>query len=180
MQRNFRLVLTAVIAAGFSGFGAITLTVAPSGAATAPSCTTISTALVKSTLGGAPETASSSTSTNTFDGYKATVLSCTYSATVNITYSSPATVADYKLAMKTLQHATIVKSVMGIGTSAFSGTGTNSSSVYDATTKKYKTVTVTTNNLWVLVKGKTFFEISASGTTAAKETALAKKMVPLV
>jgi hypothetical protein len=39
---------------------------------------------------------------------------------------------------------------------------------------------VKTNNLWVLVTGKTFFEISASKVTLAQEEKLAKKMVPLV
>jgi hypothetical protein len=95
-------------------------------------------------------------------------------------YSSPASVKVYKLTLATLQHATIVKLVSGIGNGAFSETGTNTVANYNATTKKTTTTTVTTNNLWVLVTGKTIFEISASKVTVAQEEKLAKKMVPLV
>lgn len=73
-----------------------------------------------------------------------------------------------------------MKTVSGIGSDAFSGTGSNTVSSYNAKTKKTTNNTVKTTNLWVLVTGKTFFEISASNVSLAQEQSLAKKMVPLV
>ena len=108
------------------------------------------------------------------------MVNCTYSSSTNISYSTPATVADYKLALATLKNAAGAKTVPGIGNGAFSGTGSNTVASYNAKTKKSTNTTVTTANLWVLVTGKTIFEISASKVTAAQEETLAKKMVPLV
>ena len=151
------------------------------GAGAAPNCPTVSAAIVQAALGGSLTTPPAQTpSSNSFDGYKASVVNCTYSSTVNVSYSTPATVADYKLALATLTHATTVTPVSGVGNAAFSGTGKNTVSAYNPTTKKTVVTTVTTQNLWVLVTGKTFFEISASSVTLAKEEALARKMVRLV
>lgn len=150
-------------------------------AAAAPNCPTISAAIVKAALGGSPVTPPAQTpTTNTFDGYKASVVDCTYASNISISYSTPATVADYKLALNTLKNVAGAKTVSGIGNDAFSGTGSNTIASYNAKTKKTTSTTVTTDNLWVLVTGKTFFEISASKVTTAQEETLAKKMVRLV
>ena len=181
MHTRSRLTIASIIAAtGFAGI-ALSAAATASTAAAAPNCPTVSAAVVKAALGGSPVAPPAQTpNTNTFDGYKASVVSCTYAATINISYSTPATMADYKLALATLTHATAVKTVSGIGNAAFSGTGSNTVAAYNAATKKSTTTTVTTDNLWVLVTGKTFFEISASKVTPAQEETLAKKMVPLV
>jgi len=184
VHRCFRLTIAAtVVATGLSGAAGIGVSAAAllSTAAAAPNCPTVNATIVKAALGGSPVAPPAQTpSTNTFDGYKASVVTCTYASTINISYSTPATVADYNLALATLKHATAVKMVSGIGNGAFSGTGSNTVASYNATTKKSTTTTVTTDNLWVLVTGKTFFEISASKVTPAQEETLAKKMVPLV
>jgi hypothetical protein len=136
---------------------------------------------VKATLGGSPGSPSTqSPSTNTFYGYTDTQLTCSYSTTAMIYYNSPATTTAFNAALKVLTGAAGVKTVSGVGSMAFGGTGTNTVGSYNAKTKKTTTTTVTTTNLWVLVTGKSFFEISASGASLAQEEALAKKMVPLV
>ena len=184
MDKRLRLTIAAtVVATGVSGVTGVSLSAVASAStgAKGPTCSTVSGAAVKAALGGSVQSLpGSSTSSNSFDGYKATVLSCTYSATVSISYSTPATVADYKLALATLKHATTVTVVSGLGNAAFSGTGTNTVGTYNPKTKKTTSTTVKTVNLWVLVTGKTFFEISASKVTLAQEKTLAKKMVPLV
>jgi hypothetical protein len=169
MSERVRLaVAAAVFIAGIGVSGA-----ASANTATAPSCSTVSPSMVKAALGGSPGTPGSSTSSNSFFGYKATNLSCTYSTTINVTYSTPATVGDYNKALSTLKNVAGAKLVSGIGNGAFSGTGSNA-------VCSPKCVSVKTQNLWVLVTGKTFFEISGSKATTAQEEALAKKMVPLV
>ena len=169
MSERVRLgVAAAVAAVGIGVSGA-----ASAYNAAAPSCSTVSSSVVKAALGGSPGTPGSSTSTNSFYGYKATDLSCTYSTTINVTYSTPATVGDYNKALSTLKNVAGAKLVSGIGNGAFSGTGTNN-------VCSSKCVSVKTQNLWVLVTGKSFFEISGSKVTAAQEEVLAKKMVPLV
>jgi hypothetical protein len=183
MQRRLRLTVAAtIVATGLGGVAGLGLSAAAAvSAAAAPNCATVSAATVKAALGGSPATPSPQTpSTNTFDGYKASAVTCTYASTISISYSTPATVADYNLALATLKNVAHAKTVSGIGNDAFSGTGGNTISSYNAKTKKTTTTNVTTDNLWVLVTGKTFFEISASKVTPAQEEALAKKMVPLV
>ncbi len=174
-MHRFRLFATlTVAAAGFVGSGAIAAGPQSAFAAgKAPTCATISPAIVKAALGGSPGTPSSSSGTNTFFGYKQSTVSCTYSAAVSITYSTPATSAAYKSTLSTLRKATQVTVVAGIGDGGFTGTGTN-------TDCSPKCKTVITDNIWVLVTGSTIFEISASKVTFAKEEMLARKMVPLV
>jgi ribosomal protein L28 len=182
VHKHLRLTIAAAIAAsGLTAITGIGLSAAAAAAAAAPNCPTVSAAVVQSALGGSPVAPPAQTANaNSFDGYKASVVTCSYASTINISYSTPATTADYKLALATLSHATAEKVVSGIGNAAFSGTGSNTISAYNAKTKKSTNTTVKTVNLWVLVTGKTFVEISASGVTLAKEKALAKKMVPLV
>jgi hypothetical protein len=171
---RFRLFAAlAVVAAGFVGSGGLAAPQSAFAAGKVPTCATISPAVVKAALGGSPGTPSSSSGTDSFLGYKQSTVGCTYSSAVTITYSTPATSAAYKSALATLKKATQVSVVTGIGNGAFTGTGTN-------TVCSPKCKTVVTDNIWVLVTGSTFFEISASKVTFAKEEALAKKMVPLV
>jgi hypothetical protein len=142
---------------------------------TALSC--ISSSVVKSELGVSVQTPpNSSISTNSFDGYKATVDDCTYSSLVNISYSTPATTGNWSKTESTLKRATAESAVSGIGNGAFSGTGSNTISTCKGTgtcTNK----TVTEDNLWFFVTGKAIVEISAAGVTSAREEALARKIV---
>ena len=187
MRRPIRLMCAAMaLGAGLAGVGGITVAGATlKSNAKAPTCLTVSSSELKSVLGGTPQsTPSTGSSSNSFYGYKQTTLTCTYSTTANISYSTPATVADYKTALKTLTVAAGAKTVSGIGDGAFYGTGSNTSSSCPASTNgkpvTCKNVTVTTDNLWVLVTGTTFFEISASKVTFSEEETLAKKIVSLV
>jgi len=146
----------------------------------APSCSTVSSATVQAALGGTQANpGTGSTSTNSYDGYKATVLGCTYSSAVNISYSTPATAANFDKALATLKQVAGAKTVSGIGQGAFSGTGSNTISNCNAKTGKCTNKNVTDDNLWFLVTGKAIVEISATASSAipAGEETLARKIV---
>lgn len=74
----------AITATGLGGFGALALGATPSSAtATAPNCPTVSATIVKAALGGSPATPPAQTAnSNTFKGYKQSVVSCSYSSYV--------------------------------------------------------------------------------------------------
>lgn len=144
--------------------------------AAAPTCTTVSPATVQAALGGSMQ-ATPGTSNSKISGLS--YLGCTYSATANISFISPDTSSAFASLLAMLKKATKVSTVTGIGTSAFSGTGSNTSSTC-VPGGKCTQKTVTTQNLWVYVAGKAVFEISASGVTLGREESLAKTMVKLV
>jgi hypothetical protein len=143
--------------------------------AAAPTCTSVGPTLIKSALGATVETTPSS-STSSYGGV--TTLTCGYGGSVTISFISPATASGYNLLMTTLKHATIETTVTGLGTAAFSGTGSSTTSVY--ANGKSTTTTVATTNLWVYVAGKSIFEISVSKGSLTREKTLAKSMVRLV
>ncbi len=154
---------------------------APAGAsAKAPTCTTVSPATVKAALGGSPQAPNSNTSTNSFYGFKETSLTCSYSATAFISFSTPATTKDFKSLYTVLQHVARASTVAGLGNGAFTGTGSNTISSCPATGGTCKQKTVVTHNIWVLVTGTTIFEISASNVSFSAEEHLAKEIVRLV
>jgi hypothetical protein len=168
------LTLTAAVAA------AVACVPAFSARAAAPTCSTISTALVKSALGIAVQPTASS-STSSFGGHA--YLDCAYgsgaSTGASIEYISPYTSAGWSSLQSMLKKAAEAKTVAGIGTGAFSGTG-SSTIASNTPGGKTKMTTVTTENLWVYVNGKAIFEISVPKGNLMREEALAKKMVPLV
>lgn len=130
---------------------------------TAPGCSTVSAAVVKAAVGGAAT--APSTGSGTSNGLKS--INCTYS-TVSISYSTPATVAEYNTQLAMLKKATTVKTVSGIGNDAFHGTGSSCSSSGCGTVQ----------NLWFLVTGKAYVEVSPlkSTITVAQVEALGKKI----
>ena len=163
---------------GAGGLAAIAL--APAAARPASlSCTGVSPATVGATIGATVGPPNSSTSTNSFDGYKATVLACTYSSSLSISYSTPATSASWAKTEATLKGAAAAKAVSGLGKGAFSGTGSNTISSCNAKTGKCTNKTVTDDNLWVFVPGKAIVEISATASQVSlvREEALARKVV---
>jgi hypothetical protein len=172
MRHRFRMTLTVFLA----GLSAV-IALGPAEAHLASvTCASVSPSAVKTAIGAPVQTPNGSASTNSFDGYQASVLNCTYSSTLNISYSTPATAANWGKTETTLKRATAEKPVSGIGNGAFSGTGSNSVSTCNAKTGKCVQKSVVDNNLWFLVTGKAIVEISSTA-TLAREEALARKVV---
>jgi len=164
-----RLLAAAVVAA------VVCVPLASAAPTNAPTCATVAPSLVKTTLGITVQSTVQS-SNSAFSGLK--YLLCTYAPTTFIEYISPASGTGWNTLTSQLKHATVLAAASGLGTAAFSGTGTNTSSTF--VNGKSKMVTTKTTNLWVYVAGKAIFEISVGNGNLAREKVLALKMVKLV
>ena len=144
--------------------------------AAAPTCATVPSSTVQAALGGTMQ-GTPGIGNSKIGGLA--YLTCTYNATANITFISPTTSSAFASLLAMLKKATKVSTVTGIGTSAFSGTGSNTSSTCTAG-GSCKMVTVTAQNLWVYVAGKAIFEISVGKGSLSREESLAKTIIKLL
>jgi hypothetical protein len=148
----------------------------PLPAAATPTCAAVRPAIVHSALGiTVPPAASSSTSS--FGGF--TYLDCGYGLGASIEFISPSTSAGFKTLLTMVGKAAKTETVAGVGTKAFSGTGTSTVANVVAGGKT-KMTALTTENLWVYVAGKAIFEIVVPNGKLPREEALAKEVVRLV
>jgi hypothetical protein len=109
-----------------------------------------------------------------------TQVTCAYGSVVTIAYGTPATVAANKTNLTDYKKAAIVTTVPAIGNAAFSVTSTNDACTY--ANGKNTCTSSTLENLWVLVTGKSYLDISGNVKTAtlAKLESLAKQVVKAV
>ena len=152
-----------------------------------PNCSAVSVWMVKAALGGSPSTPSiGSTTILSPTGGELSTVDCDY-GTVTISYSTRATVAEYKtqFAMAQLAAAAYdsrekVTQVSGIGNDAFNLTISGRFCPHEGNGPCIHSI----EELDVLVTGKTYFEITAETISGSVNVAhyetLAKEIVSLV